>query len=562
MMSIRKLAIMTVIPLALVAGQGCAKKDKEAAPVPEIVKAPDIGQRLAKYAPVEIAFDWTILGEEDQKVLRTLVRAAERIDTLFWKQSYPEGLALRDMLEKSADPADADYLHFLRINFGPFDRQDENKPFIGTYPKPAGASFYPRDMSREEFAAFTAAHPDLKDSFESPFTVIRREEGTLKAVPYRVEYKEDVEAIAGLLREASETTSNPSLKKYLGQRALDLLSDDFYKSDCDWIDLKDNLVEAVIGPYEVYEDALNGLKASYESFVYVNDREEMKKIRGYVDFLGGMQKNLPVEPKYRPEQTAGLESPLNVVFLVFNAGDCKAGVQTSAFVLPNDERVREEKGSKKVFLKNVMEAKFRMSLIPISQRVLAPEDAKSVSFYAYFNETILHEICHALGVNMITMADGTKTTVNKALRDLNAAIEEAKADVTGMYSCPLLMEKGWIPKDKAREIYTTYLAGMFRAMRFGTTEAHGLGTLLQFNFIREKGGFVQDAASGLFRVDFGKIGGAVEELARAFLVLEGDGNYENARAFIDRYGTVDEPTKAIIGRLADIPVDIEPIYKK
>ena len=562
MKSNRGLSVFAAAAFILASGQGSQKKTKEVTPMPPIVKAPDIRHRLAKYAPVDLALDRTALGVEDKKVLDALIRAAERIDTIFWKQAYPEGLALKEYLEKSKDPADKDYLHFLRINFGPFDRQDENRPFIGTYTKPAGAGFYPRDMSREEFAAFVGDHPDLKESFESPFTVIRRAEGVLKAVPYRVEYREDLETIAGFLREAAAATSNPSLKKYLGGRAAGLLSDDYYQSDCDWIDLKDNLVEIVIGPYEVYEDALNGLKASYESYVYINDREEMRKIRGYIDFLGEMQKNLPVEAKYKSAPAAGLDSPLNVVSLVYNAGDCKAGVQTSAFVLPNDERVREEKGSKKVFLKNVMEAKFRKSLIPISERVLAPEDAKLVSFYAYFNETILHEICHALGASTIILADGTKTTVNKALKDLNAAIEEAKADVTGVYSVPLLMEKGWIPKDKAGEIYTTYLAGMFRAMRFGTTEAHGLGTLLQFNFVREKGGFVRDEGSGLFRVDFGKIGPAVTELARAFLVLEGDGDYAKARAFIDRYGRMDDPTKAVIDRLKDIPVDIEPIYSK
>ncbi len=556
-----RLVVFMAAALILASGPGCKKNSKEVTAMSPIVKAPDIQARLAKFAPVEMTFDRSVLGAEDQKVLDLLVRAAEPIDALYWKQSYPEGLELKEYLEKSADPADKDYLHFLKINFGPFDRQDDNRPFIGTYSKPAGAAFYPRDMTREEFETFVRDHPELKDSFESPYTVIRRAEGALEAVPYNVEYRKDLEPIAALLREAAGTTANPSLKKYLAQRADDLLSNDYYKSDCDWIDLKDNLVEIVIGPYEVYEDALNGLKASYESYVYINDREEMRKIQGYIDFLGAMQNNLPVEAKYKSAPAAGLDSPLNVVHLVFNAGDCKAGVQTSAFVLPNDERVREEKGSKKVFLKNVMEAKFNKSLALISERVLAPEDAELVSFYAYFNETILHEICHALGVSTITLADGTKTTVNKALKDLNAAIEEAKADVAGVYSVPLLMEKGWIPKDKSREIYTTYLAGMFRAMRFGTTEAHGLGTLIQFNFLREKDAFVQDEASGLFSVDFDKIVPAVTELARAFLVLEGDGDYEKARAFVDRYGTMDETAKATIARLTDIPVDIEPIYK-
>jgi hypothetical protein len=319
-------------------------------------------------------------------------------------------------------------------------------------------------------------------------------------------------------------------------------------------------VEIVIGPYEVYEDGFMGLKASYESFIYLNDREEMKKIEGYLNFLEEMQRNLPVAPKYKDQKVTGLESPLHVVVEVLTAGDCRAGVQTSAFVLPNDERIREKKGTKKVFLKNIMEAKFGKSLVPIAQRVLSPDDAACVSFFAYFNETILHEICHALGLNYVTLPDGTKTTVNKALRDLQSSIEEAKADVVGVWNVPLLMEKGWIPADKAKEVYTTYLAGMFRAMRFGVTEAHGLGTLIQFNYLREKGAFVHDPAAGTFRVDFAKIRDAVKDLAARFLVLEGDGDYDQVARFVKQYGQVDDVIRRTIDKLKDIPVDIEPIF--
>lgn len=556
----RVLVFFTAILLVLSMMSCRAKKEKEEAAMPQLTMLPDIQQRLAKYSPTEIGFDEKLLGAEDIQVLKKLVLAAQTIDDIFWKQSYPAGRALREQLEKSTRPGDKDYLHFLKINFGPFDRQDENKPFIGTESKPASAGFYPQDLTKEEFASFVSLHPEAKQEFESPFTVIKREGDKLVAIPYNIEYKNELELIAQNLKEAAALTSNPSLKKYLGQRAADLLSNDYYQSDCDWIDLKDNLVEIVIGPYEVYEDGLNGLKASYESFVYVNDREEMKKITGYLDYLEEMQKNLPVEPKYKDQKVGGLESPLNVVFEVYTAGDCRAGVQTSAFVLPNDERVREQKGSKKVFLKNVMEAKFRKSLVPISERVLSPEDAKMVSFSAYFNETILHEICHALGVNYVTFPDGTKTTVGKALRDLNSPIEEAKADIVGLYNIHLLMEKGWMPKDKEKEAYTTYLAGIFRALRFGATEAHGLGTLVQYNFLREKEAFLYDPQTMKLRVNFEKIREAVKELAAAFLILEGNGNYDEVKQFVGRYGKMDDVTSQVIAGLADIPVDIEPIF--
>lgn len=538
----------------------CKAKKEEAGKMTELVKLPDIKQRLAKYTPTEISFDLNLLNDEQKRVLEKLIMAAKHMDNIFWKQAYPGGLAIKEQLEKSSDPADKDYLHFLSINFGPFDRQDENRPFIGTAAKPPGAGFYPPDLTRKEFQDYIAKHPELKEQFESPYTVIKRKDGELAAVPYNLEYREELKPAARYLREAAEMTSNPSLKKYLLQRAEDLLRNDYYQSDCLWIDLKGNLEEIVIGPFEVYEDSLNGLKASYESFVYINDQEEMKKIKGYLNYLGEMQKKLPVEQKYKDAEVGGLESPLNVVIEVFTAGDTKAGIQTSAFVLPNDEKVRAEKGTKKVFLKNMMEAKFNKSLVPISKLVLGEDDARLVSFYAYFNETILHEISHALGVNFITLPDGTKTTVNKALKEHNSAIEEAKADIVGLYNIHFLMEKGWIPAEKEKEIYTTFLAGFFRAMRFGVREAHGLATLVEFNFLKEKGAFLYDAQAQKFSVNMGKIKEAVKELAARLLILEGDGNYDHAARFIERYGRMDEITKKTIAKLSDIPVDIEPIF--
>ena len=557
-----KTSLFILLAAAMTFAAGCrSSKDKKAEAPEALVKAPDIAARLDKYAPTEIAVDPALLTDEDRKVLNKLIEASRPVDELFWKQAYPPGLDLKARLERSADPADRDALRFLVINFGPFDRQDENRPFVGTATKPLGAGFYPPDLTREAFEAYAAAHPEEREALESPFTVVKREGEKLVAVPYSVAYRADLENIAGLLREAAALTSNASLKAYLDQRAADLLSNDYSQSDRLWIDIGGTGPEVILGPYEVYEDGLLGLKASFESFVYVNDFESMKKLEGYLAHLDDMQTALPVEPRYRSARVKGLDSPLNVVFEVFTAGDTKAGVQTSAFVLPNDEKVRAEKGTKKVFLKNMMEAKFRQSLIPIAGRVLAPEDAALVTFDAYFTEVLLHEICHVLGVNFITLPDGTQTTVNKALKDLNTPLEESKADVTGIASVPLLVAKGLIPKEREAEIYTSYLAGMFRSMRFGATQAHGLGVLIQWNFLREKGAFLQDPATGKFKVEGTKIKGAVAELSRALLVLDGDGNYANARAFIDRYGTMDETTLGLIASLADIPVDIAPVFR-
>jgi hypothetical protein len=541
---------------------GCkAQKTEEGVNLSSLERAPDIKERLAKYAPTEITFNEALLNAEDRAVLEKLVTAARSMDDIFWKQLDQEGLALKKALEKSTEPWAGDYLHFLKINFGPFDLQDENKPFIGSAQRLPGAGFYPADLTKKEFEDYVAAHPEVKEAFESPYTVIKRKDVQLVAVPFSTEYRQDLEPAANALREAGETTSNLSLKAYLLQRAEDLLSNDYYRSDILWIDLKDNLVETVIGPFEVYEDNLMGLKASYEAFVYINDRQEMEKIKGYLGYLDEMQQNLPVEQKYKDQKVSGLESPLNVVFEVFVGGSAKAGIQTSAFVLPNDEKIREEKGTKKVFLKNVMEAKFNKSLIPISERVLSAEDAKLVSFFAYFNEVILHEISHALGLNYVTLPDGSKISVGKALRKYNSAIEEAKADIVGLYSVPLLMERGYIPKEKEAEIYITYLAGMFRSLRFGATEAHGLGTLVQFNYLREKEAFLYDPQTEKFRVNQEKIRQAVRDLAAEFLVIEGKGSYEGAGQFLAKYGQMDEITRRAIQKLTGIPVDIEPLFQ-
>jgi hypothetical protein len=527
----------------------------------DLEKAPDIKERLSQFSPTDISFDESLLNDEQKKVLEKFVSAAKYMDKIFWKQASHNGLSMRENLKGSKDPFAQDFLSYFDINFGPYDRLDENKPFLGSGPKPPGAGFYPPDLTKDYFQGYIDGNPDVKEAFESPYTVIKREGDSLVAVPYSEEYREDLEPAAEYLKQAAEITTNPSLKKYLFQRAEDLLQNDYYQSDCDWIDLEGNIVEIVIGPFEVYEDGLNGIKAAYEAFVYINDLEEMKNIEGYLNYLEEMQKNLPVEPKYKDQKIAGLKSPLNVVFEVFTAGDTKSGVQTLAFVLPNDERVREEKGTKKVFLKNIQEAKFNKVLVPISKKVLTPEDAEHVTFYAYFNETILHEISHVLGVNYVTLEDGSKITVNKALAEHYSPIEESKADVLGLYNVPFLIDKGWIPAEKEKEIYTTYLAGMFRSMRFGVHEAHGLGTLIQFNFLKEKGAFILDEETGKFHVDPAVVKNAIKELAQKLLILEGNGNYEDAEKFIEDYGKLDEITERTIASLADIPVDIKPIFK-
>jgi hypothetical protein len=416
-------------------------------------------------------------------------------------------------------------------------------------------------MTKEYFEGYVTGNPDMKQKLEDTYTVVKKQDDSLIAVPYNEAYKEDLEVVAKHLREAAEISTEESFKAYLNQKAKDLLANEWYKSDTMWIDLEGNLLEILIGPYEVYEDGLFGLKAAYESFVYINDFAEMAKLKAYLDYLGEMQNLLPVEPTYKNAKIEGLASPLNVVIEVFAAGDTKSGVQTLAFVLPNEEKIREEKGTKKVFLKNIQEAKFSKVLVPISKKTLSDEDSQHVSFYAYFTETILHEISHVFGSNYITLEDGTETTVRKALADKYSAIEECKATIVGMHNVPFLIEKGLIPKENEREVYTTYLAGMFRSIRFGAHEAHGMGTLMQLNYHRDTGAFVYDPETQKFSVDMEKIKDSITEMAQKILILEGDGNYDNAAAFIDKYGEIDSVIQGLLDNLTDIPVDIQPIYK-
>jgi hypothetical protein len=552
---------------ALVFNFGCKAKEKEEEAVTEVTEiagytvVPDIKDRMAQLTPTEITYDESLLNEEQKEVLEKLVLAAKAIDNIFWKQASHVGLEILQDFENADHPAAEDFVRYLKINFGPYDRLDENKPFIGTDPKPLGAGFYPPDMTKDYFEGYVKGNRDMRERLENPYTVVNKKDDSLIAIPYNQAYEDDLKVAVLYLREAAEITTDEAFKSYLNQKAADLLSNNYYRGDLKWIDLEGNLLEIVIGPYEVYEDSLMGLKAAYESFVFINDFEEMAKLKGYLDYLGEMQQNLPVEQKYKDAKIEGLASPLNVVIEVFTAGDTKAGVQTLAFVLPNDERIREEKGTKKVFLKNMQEAKFNKVLVPISKRVLAEEDAEHISFFAYFTETLLHEISHVLGVNYVTQEDGTRTTVNKALADKYSPIEECKATIVGIANVPFLMEKGLIPEEKEQEIYTTYLAGMFRSIRFGAHEAHGLGTLMQLNYHRKTGAFMYDPETQKFSVDMDKIKDSVKEMAQKILILEGDGNYDNAAAFIAKYGEVDDVIQGLLDSLGDIPIDIEPIFK-
>ena len=448
---------------------------------------------ISKFVPVEIKYDASLLNDREKIVLEKLYRASKIIDEIFLEQVYSKNDQIKAELMLEGGEKAKLQLELFNIMAGPFDRLEDDKPFIGTDNKPLGANFYPEDMTKEEFEKFVKDNPADEKSFTSEFTVIRRENGKLVAIPYSVYYKDKLTAASNLLKEAAEYADNPSLKKYLLSRADAFLSNDYYQSDMDWMDLKDNKIEVVIGPFEVYEDGMFNYKAAFESFLTIKDPVESKKLEVFAKYLTDIEKNLPLDDKHK-NYSRGSESPIVVANEVFTAGDTKAGVQTLAFNLPNDERVRKAKGSKKVMLKNVHEAKFEKLLKPIAEIVLDSDQLKYVTFDAFFNHTLMHEMSHGVGPGFIKV-NGRDTEVKKELKETYSTMEECKADILGLYNNIFMIEKGVYPKSIEKDIWVTFLAGAFRSMRFGISEAHGGGNAIIYNYLLEKGGFVFDEAT-------------------------------------------------------------------
>jgi hypothetical protein len=518
--------------------------------------ASDVTERLAQFVPTDLVADVSSLSEDELEVLDLLVEAARSMDEIFLRQVWQGNPELQAELQGVEGPdMDAARAYFT-VNFGPWDRLDEMAPFIGDMAHPPGAGYYPVDMTRDEFEAWIAEHPEDEEAFTSEFTVIRRQEGGLVAVPYAEEYRPWLEPAIARLRDAAAATDNPSLQSFLSLRADAFETDDYYDSDVAWMDL-DSPVEVTIGPYETYEDSLFGYKAAYEAFVTVALPAESAALEGFKQELPWLEMNLPI-PEEHKNLDRGTESPIRVVDVLFAAGDTKAGVQTLAFNLPNDERVREAKGSKKVMLRNILRAKFDKILLPIAERVLAPEDQARVSFDAFFNESLHHELSHGLGPGTIEI-DGRETEVRLELKELYSTMEEAKADVMGIYNILALVEKGVMSEDLRETLEATYVAGLFRSARFGVHEAHGQGVVSQFNYLLEKGALEVDS-EGRFHAVSEKFPAAIEALLEEMLMLQATGDYEATATFLETYGQASEPLLRAISRLDDVPVDIRPSY--
>jgi hypothetical protein len=521
---------------------------------------PELSRKIARFAPTTLTAETSKLSAKDRQALDKIIAAAKLLDPLFLRQVWSGNEALEKKLQADKSAAGRERLHYFYINDGPWSRLDDKKPFLEGIPeKPHGANYYPEDMTKEEFNTWLQSLPEAeKQKATGFFHLIRR--GTdkkLTIVPYSQAYNDLLEPAAKLLREAAALTTNATLRDFLNKRADAFGSDDYYASDVAWMDL-DSPIDVTIGPYEVYEDELFGYKAAFEAYVTLRDDAETAKLAKFSGHLQELENNLPIDPRYRNPKL-GAASPIRVVNLVFGSGEGNSGVQTAAFNLPNDERVIKEKGSKRVMLKNTQDAKFNKTLVPISRVVLAPADQSALAFDSFFTHILCHELMHGLGPHNIKV-NGQDTTVRKQLKELYSAIEEAKADITGLWALQFMIDRGIIEKSMQRTLYTTYLASMFRSVRFGITEAHGRGVALQFNYLTDEGAIKFNEANGTFSIDDAKIKDSVRKLTTELLTIEAEGSYDKAKAMLDKFAVIRPPMQQALDKLKDVPVDIEPMF--
>ncbi|GAA4766727.1 hypothetical protein GCM10023219_10200 [Stakelama sediminis] len=512
----------------------------------------------AKIAPIQMHPDTSFLTSEQRQVVNLLIQASDLMSEIYKHQRDPWYPQDRQAIAKSKRGDRDLLLNMYDLNFGPWDELNDNKPFWGSRPMPPGANFYPTDMTKAEFDAYLKAHPGQKDDLTSLYTVVRRDGDTLKAVPYSVEYRQWLEPAAKLLEKAASITSNPSLKHFLTLRAKAFRTDDYFQSELAWMDLKNTPIEIAIGPYEVYTDRLYGAKAAFESFVTLKNPKESAALDKYKHYLRDMEANLPEPDEYKNFKR-GFASPIAVAEQVHGGGDNVPGVQTIAFNLPNDERVREAKGAKKVILSNVLGAKYDRILKPMAPLVLEPDQAKLVVKKYMQLDTLFHELSHSLGPGTITV-DGRQTTVDAELKEQNSALEEAKADVAGVWNILFMMKKGVLPASEKPQLFASYVAGIFRSVRFGTEEAHGRGAAMQYRYLQAKGAIRWDATDKRYRVDDAKMESAIRDLLHQILMFQATGDYAGTKAFMAKWAVLDDHAKGVIATMHDIPVDIQPIY--
>jgi hypothetical protein len=523
---------------------------------------PDTGQieqMSARFAPVDVELDLSTLPPNERAALADLVRAAQVVDALFLRQVSPDNNALLLTLSADPSPLGRARLNYFLINKGPWSRLDRDQPFLpGIGPKPDEANFYPPGATKPALEAWLASLPEAQRGLATGFftTIRRMPGGELAVVPYSVEYQGELQRASQWLRSAAGHTQQATLKDYLLKRADAFLSNDYLASDIAWMDMEGG-IEPTIGPYEVYEDGWFGFKAAFEAFIAVNDAAESAKLARFSGELQGLEDTLPIDAKYRRPKL-GASSPIRVVNLLFAAGDGNRGVQTAAFNLPNDERVVAQRGSKRVMLKNFQQAKFDRVLLPSAKITLARSDQALVDFGPFFTHILMHELMHGLGPQTITVG-GRATTVRQELKELNGPLEEAKADISGLWALQQLINKGVLPKAEERATYVTFLASAFRTLRFGLTEAHAKGMALQLNYLLDAGA-VQLQSDGTFAVNFATIKAAVSGLTHNIMTIQATGDYAKAKAWSEKMMVIRPQVRIALDRLASLPVDIRPRF--
>ncbi|HLH09913.1 MAG TPA: hypothetical protein VKW78_21925 [Terriglobales bacterium] len=531
--------------------------------------AAELNQLAARFAQTPLRVDIKALSSGDKQALPKLIEAARLLNVVFMKQYWSGDLALYKKLKTEKTPLGQARLRYFWINKGPWSNLEANRAFMPGVPaqKPQGANFYPEDMTKADFESWVKTLPkDQQEQATGFFTVIRRNTaGKLTMVPYSEEYKGELTRAAALLREAAGLTDNATLKDFLTKRAAAFESNDYYDSDMAWMDL-DAPLDITIGPYETYNDELFGYKAAFEAYINLRDEAESQKLAVFAAHLQEIENNLPEDSKYRNPRL-GAAAPIRVVNEIIATGDGAHGVQTAAYNLPNDDRVVQQKGSKRVMLRNVQEAKFKSVLQPISEHMIAADERKDVAFEPFFTHILAHELMHGLGPHQITI-NGRETNPRLELKESYSAIEETKADITGLWALGYMMDhaqemklEGVLKSDMAarRQLYTTFLASAFRTLRFGTAEAHGKGMALQFNYLVDKGGFVPNP-NGTYSVNFDKIGSAVTNLTHELLTIEATGDYARAKDMLTRLGVIRPAVQQRLSAMRDIPVDIAPQF--
>jgi hypothetical protein len=512
---------------------------------PELmISSEQLKQKAAEFVPFTLTTDLSVLTEKERQMLPILFEAASIMEDIFWKQAFGE----RDALLNSTD--DPDLLKLLKINYGPWERLNNNAPILAGFgEKPKGAQFYPVDMTREEFDAWD--NPEKSGLYN----LIRRDgNGKLISVPYHEAYAGEVARASKLLKQAAALAEDEGLKNYLLARADALLTDEYFESDMAWMDMKNNTIEFIIGPIEHYEDQLFGYKAAHEAFILIKDKAWSQRLEKYAAMLPGLQKNLPVAQVYKNE-TPGFDSDMNVYDAIYYAGDCNAGSKTIAINLPNDEVVQQLKGSRKLQLKNSMQAKFDKILIPIANLLIAEDQRHHVKFDAFFENTMFHEVAHGLGLGKTV---DQSATVREALKDAYTSIEESKADILGLWCVYQLTQQGEFTDKDLMDNFVTFMAGIFRSVRFGAASAHGKANMIRFYYFQETGAFERDAATGTYRVNFEKMRDAMISLSEMVLVIQGDGDYNSASELIKEKGFIREELQRDLDRIsaAGIPRDI------